>query len=150
MMIANADDSLLLSTSNKSEIATGYSTLYGDMCGGLAPIGDLTKAQVYALAQIYYKEKNWIPLKIIERAPSAELRPNQKDQDSLPPYPQLDAAVENLVEKIQAPKSKTENWLASILFRNEFKRWQSPPILKVSSHAFGRGRRFPIAHRFKF
>jgi NAD+ synthase (glutamine-hydrolysing) len=149
MIFSNSRGSLLLSTSNKSEIATGYSTLYGDMCGGLAPIGDLTKAQVYSLSRMYHEEKNWIPLDIIERAPSAELRPHQVDQDSLPPYELLDKAVENIVEKCEPAKSKTENWLLSVLFRNEFKRWQSPPILKVSSHAFGRGRRYPIAHRFK-
>lgn len=149
MIVANANGSLLLSTSNKSEIATGYSTLYGDMCGGLAPIGDLTKAQVYALSQMYAREKNWIPIEIIDRAPSAELRPNQKDQDSLPAYDLLDLAVENIVEKCEPAKSKTEKWLLNVLFRNEFKRWQSPPILKVTSHAFGRGRRYPIAHRFK-
>jgi NAD+ synthase (glutamine-hydrolysing) len=149
MIVANANGSLLLSTSNKSEIATGYSTLYGDMCGGLAPIGDLTKAQVYALSRIYVQERNWIPIDIIDRAPSAELRPNQKDQDSLPAYDLLDVAVENIVEKCESAKGKTEKWLLNVLFRNEFKRWQSPPILKVTSHAFGRGRRYPIAHRFK-
>jgi NAD+ synthase (glutamine-hydrolysing) len=149
MIISNAQASMLLSTSNKSEIATGYSTLYGDMCGGLAPIGDLTKAQVYQLSRWYYENKNWIPIDIIERAPSAELRPNQRDQDSLPPYPKLDVAVTNIIEKCEPTNSKIEEWLLGPLFRNEFKRWQSPPILKVSAHAFGRGRRYPIAHKFR-
>lgn len=149
MIISNAHGSLLLSTSNKSEMATGYSTLYGDMCGGLAPIADLTKAQVYELSRWYQSEKNWIPAEIITRPPSAELRPNQTDQDSLPPYPILDVAVENLVEKCRPAKNKIESWLLGPLFKNEFKRWQAPPILKVSSHAFGRGRRYPIAHRYR-
>lgn len=147
MALSNKDGSLLLTTGNKSEYATGYSTLYGDMCGGLAPIGDLLKGEVYDLAKLYNSEREVIPDEIITRPPSAELRPNQKDQDSLPPYDELDAAVKKLVEDQKPAKSETEKWLLGALARSEFKRWQAPPVLKVSGHAFGRGRRFPIAHK---
>lgn len=147
MAYSNATNSLLLTTGNKSEYATGYATLYGDMCGGLAPIGDLTKKQVYELARYYNSNQEIIPEEIITRPPSAELRPNQKDQDSLPPYEELDSAVEKLVEKAQKAKSSTEKWLIKKLVQTEFKRYQAAPILKVSSHSFGRGRRWPIAHR---
>ncbi|MGZ3744565.1 MAG: NAD+ synthase [Pseudobdellovibrionaceae bacterium] len=147
MAFSNKENSLLISTSNKSEYAAGYSTLYGDMCGGLAPLGDLTKKQIYELAKIYNAQGETIPKAIIERAPSAELRPNQKDQDTLPPYDLLDAAVVNLVERLGPAKSATDQWLLPLIMRTEFKRWQAPPILKVSAHAFGRGRRWPIAHK---
>jgi NAD+ synthase (glutamine-hydrolysing) len=147
MAFANKENSLLLSTSNKSEMAAGYSTLYGDMCGGLAPIGDLTKAQVYALCSLYNMERELIPETILTRAPSAELRPNQKDQDSLPPYDDLDQSVERLVRDCGSIKTKTDQWLSGALLRSEFKRWQAPPVLKVSKHSFGRGRRYPVAQR---
>lgn len=147
MAYSNQQGSLLLTTSNKSEYATGYSTLYGDMCGGLAPIGDLTKGQVYDLARYYNLQGEIIPQEIIDRAPTAELRKNQQDQDSLPPYEELDKAVSYLVEKSGPVKTKTDKWLLPILFKTEFKRWQAPPVLKVSPHSFGRGRRYPIAHR---
>jgi NAD+ synthase (glutamine-hydrolysing) len=147
MAYGNQTGSLLLTTGNKSEYATGYATLYGDMCGGLAPIGDLTKKQVYELAEYYNIHDEIIPAKIISRPPTAELRPNQKDQDSLPPYDQLDLAVTNIVEKSKAAKTPTEKWLIQRLVQTEFKRWQAAPILKVSSHSFGRGRRWPLAHR---
>lgn len=149
MAFSNKENSLLLNTSNKSEYAAGYSTLYGDMCGGLAPLGDLTKEQVYDLARYYNKESEIIPLEIIERAPSAELRPNQKDQDSLPPYEDLDKSVMHLVEKSAVAKTATDKWLLPVLMKSEFKRWQAAPILKVSAHSFGRGRRYPVAHRAK-
>ncbi len=149
MALSNKDNSLLLTTGNKSEYAAGYSTLYGDMCGGLAPLGDLTKEQVYALARHYNAQDELIPAYIIDRAPSAELRPNQKDQDSLPPYADLDKSVQYLVENSGAAKTPTDKWLLPVLMRTEFKRWQAPPILKVSQHSFGRGRRYPIAHKAK-
>jgi NAD+ synthase (glutamine-hydrolysing) len=149
MAVANAQGSLLLTTGNKSEYACGYTTMYGDMCGGLAPIGDLSKTQIYALCDLYNKTQELIPQKIISRAPSAELRPNQKDQDSLPPYEELDNSVEKLVVKGMSAKTKTDQWLQRALFTTEFKRWQAPPILKVSRRAFGRGRRWPIAHQAK-
>lgn len=147
MAYANVTNSLLLTTGNKSEYATGYATLYGDMCGGLAPLGDLTKKQVYDLARHYNENREIIPEQIITRPPSAELRPNQKDQDSLPPYDELDTAVENVVEKVKKPKNSTEKWLLNKLVQTEFKRYQAAPILKTSSHSFGRGRRWPLAHR---
>jgi NAD+ synthase (glutamine-hydrolysing) len=149
MAYSNVENSLLLATSNKSEYAAGYATLYGDMCGGLAPLGDLTKQQVYAVCAEYNRRQEIIPEEILTRAPSAELRPDQKDQDTLPPYPQLDRSVENLVERCGKVKTPTDRWLLPLLMRSEFKRWQAPPILKVSSHSFGRGRRYPIAHRAK-
>jgi NAD+ synthase (glutamine-hydrolysing) len=147
MAYSNQQGSMLLTTGNKSEYATGYSTLYGDMCGGLAPIGDLTKGQVYQLAKYYNLQGEIIPAGIIDRPPTAELRENQKDQDSLPPYDELDKSVAYLVEKSGVAKTKTDKWLLPILMKTEFKRWQAPPILKVSPHSFGRGRRYPIAQR---
>ncbi len=147
MSYANHKNSLLLTTGNKSEYATGYSTLYGDMCGGLAPIGDLTKKQVYELAAYYNSTAKIIPQAIIDRPPTAELRPNQKDQDTLPPYEDLDKAVVNIVEKSKKPSNETEKWLIARLVATEFKRWQAAPILKASSHSFGRGRRWPLAHK---
>lgn len=147
MAYSNLTNSLLLTTGNKSEYAAGYATLYGDMCGGLAVIGDLTKKEVYDLARLYNRESEIIPKFILDRAPSAELRPNQKDQDSLPEYDLLDQAVVNLVEKKKSVKTKTDKWLIKQLMKTEFKRWQAPPIIKVSEHSFGRGRRYPVAHR---
>jgi NAD+ synthase (glutamine-hydrolysing) len=149
MAISNRESSLLISTGNKSEYATGYTTLYGDQCGGLAPLGDLLKREVYALASHYNIERDVIPKEIIERAPSAELRPNQKDQDSLPPYDELDDAVVRVIEKRMPAKNETEKFVLVASLKSEFKRWQAPPILKVSDHAFGRGRRIPIAQRAK-
>lgn len=147
MAYSNKEKSMLLTTGNKSEYATGYATLYGDMCGGLAPLGDLTKNQIFELCEYYNSQGEIIPKFIIERPPSAELRPNQKDQDSLPSYELLDKAVVNIVEKGLTPKSVTEKWLMQKIIQTEFKRWQAPPILKVSSHSFGRGRRYPIAYK---
>ena len=147
MAYSNANHSCLLNTSNKTELATGYSTLYGDLCGGLSPIGDLTKTQVYGLAGLY---ADVISEEIVSRPPTAELRENQKDQDSLPPYSELDAAVERIVTYDLPAKSKLDHWLLGVLAGSEFKRWQAPPILKVSPRSFGGGRRWPIsspAHR---
>lgn len=149
MAYSNFSGSLLLTTGNKSEYATGYATLYGDMCGGLAPLGDLTKKQIVELCKHYNQEIEIIPEFIIKRPPSAELRPDQKDQDSLPAYELLDKAVQNIVEKKKPAKSETEKWLVKQLMKTEFKRWQAPPILKMSEHSFGRGRRYPIAHKAK-
>lgn len=147
MGYANRERSMLLATSNKSELATGYSTLYGDMCGGLMPIGDLLKGEVYQVAEYYNRSTELIPPEIISRPPSAELRPGQKDQDSLPPYDELDVAVEKLVEDYGEAKTTVEKLVLHMLMTSEFKRWQAPPILKVSDHAFGRGRRLPLSHR---
>jgi len=148
MMFANLSNSLLLATGNKSEIATGYSTLYGDMCGGIMPLGDLLKRQVYAVAAYYNSQYELIPKEIINRAPSAELRPGQKDQDSLPEYDILDKSVESVVSKMQAAKNTTDQWLLKKLAVSEFKRWQAPPVLRVSDHSFGRGRRMPISNAY--
>ena len=147
MAFSNKTDSLLLNTSNKTEFATGYGTLYGDMAGGLCPIGDLLKSEVYDLSRHYNKEQEIIPNRIIDRPPSAELAPDQKDEDSLPPYAELDPAVEKLVEKMGSAKTGTEKFVLNSLYKSEFKRWQAPPILKLSEHSFGRGRRMPVAHK---
>lgn len=147
MAYSNHSNSLLLATSNKSEFAVGYATLYGDMCGGLAPIGDLKKEQVYSIAKLYNEQREVIPQRIIEREPSAELRPGQKDSESLPSYNLLDGSVERIVSEGLATKGRTDIWLLSALYKSEFKRWQAPPILKTSFRSFGRGRRWPLAHK---
>lgn len=147
MAYANEFGSLLLATGNKPELACGYSTLYGDLCGGLLPIGDLTKGQIVELARHYNRETEIIPPKAIERPPSAELRPGQKDEDSLPPYKELDKTVQHIVERNGSIRGDQDRWLLKALVGSEFKRWQAPPILKVSSHSFGRGRRWPLAHK---
>lgn len=147
MGYSNQNHSMLLSTGNKTEMAVGYTTLYGDMCGGLSPIADLTKTQVYKLAKEINIKREIIPEGIITRPPSAELRDNQKDQDSLPAYEILDKSVTKIVEHCAKPTTPTDIWTLNSLMKSEFKRWQAPPILKVSDHAFGRGRRFPIAHK---
>lgn len=146
MAFSNEKGSLVLGTSNKSELAVGYSTLYGDLCGALLPIGDLLKTEVYELANYYNSEAEVIPQGIIDRPPSAELRPNQKDEDSLPPYAELDPIVKKIVEGFYTPKTEIEKRILKMMMQSEFKRWQAPPILKISDHAFGRGRRLPVAH----
>lgn len=149
MALSNLNGSLLLGTSNKSELAVGYSTLYGDLCAGLLPIGDLLKTQVYDLAAHYNSEYELIPKDIITRPPTAELRENQRDDDSLPPYETLDPIVKKLVEDLKPPKSDLEKKIYSMMMKSEFKRWQAAPILRLSNHAFGRGRRLPIACRIE-
>lgn len=144
MAYSNTTNSLLLTTGNKSEYAMGYATLYGDMNGGLAPLGDLLKGQVYELSKDYNKHSELIPEDIITRAPTAELRENQKDQDSLPPYPDLDNLVEKFIVDCKPPKNDFEKDIFNRMMKAEFKRWQAAPILKVSEHAFGTGRRYPI------
>jgi NAD+ synthase (glutamine-hydrolysing) len=119
------------------------------MCGGLAPIADLTKNQVYLISKLYNRTNELIPKEIILRYPTAELRPDQRDQDNLPEYRLLDKSVTALVENSKIARSLTDKQLLSLLMKTEFKRWQAPPILKVSKHSFGRGRRFPIAHKAK-
>ena len=149
MAYANREQSLLLTTGNKAEYAVGYATLYGDMCGGLAPIADLLKTQVWQLARHYNQHQELIPEFIIERPPSAELRPNQRDQDSLPEYFALDKSVRTLVEDYGPVRTKVDAWVLERMLRTEFKRWQAPPILRISQHAFGRGRRLPLAHGYQ-
>ncbi len=146
MGFSNLNNSLLINTSNKSELTVGYSTLYGDLCGGISPIGDLTKKQVFGLCEHYNKSHELIPKKIITRPPTAELKPNQKDSDSLPPYHLLDKSVEKLVVHKKAATTAVDKRVLKMMMRSEFKRWQAPPILRVSTHAFGQGRRMPIAH----
>jgi NAD+ synthase (glutamine-hydrolysing) len=156
MAYSNKFNSLLLTTGNKSELATGYCTLYGDMSGGLAVIGDLLKVQVYALARSINAASPLIPDAIIDKAPSAELRPDQKDQDSLPPYETLDAILEKyLVDNKSAEEiaacgfpATLVRTVVSMVEKAEYKRRQAPPVLKVSPKAFGTGRRIPIARKF--
>jgi NAD+ synthase (glutamine-hydrolysing) len=157
MAVANKHNYLLLTTGNKSEIATGYATLYGDMAGGLAVIGDLYKTDVYKIAEYINKEKEIIPREIIEKAPSAELKYGQIDQDSLPPYDLLDRILRfyleenkelNEIAKLIGEKEVVEKTLKMVDF-NEFKRRQAAPVLKVSKKAFGYGRRYPVVQGWR-
>jgi NAD+ synthase (glutamine-hydrolysing) len=156
MAISNKFGYILLNTSNKSELSTGYGTLYGDMAGGLGVLGDCYKLQVYALARYINRNKEIIPLNIIDKAPSAELRPNQKDSDSLPDYAVLDQILYQYIEKRQGPAEiKALGFDASLVDRtlkmvntNEYKRNQFCPIIRVSPKAFGVGRRVPIVGKY--
>jgi NAD+ synthase (glutamine-hydrolysing) len=156
MAIANKFGYVLLNTSNKSELATGYGTLYGDMAGGLGVLGDCYKMQVYALANYINRDKEIIPVNIITKAPSAELRPDQKDSDSLPDYSVLDKILYQYIERRQGPQEiKTQGFDAALVDRtlkmvnnNEYKRNQFCPIIRVSSKAFGVGRRMPIVGKY--
>lgn len=153
MAWSNKFDSMLLTTGNKSELAVGYCTLYGDMCGALAPIGDLLKTEVFALCERIHAREGLIPRAIIDKPPSAELRPNQLDQDSLPPYPLLDAILERYIEGdkmaddivAEGYDEATVRRVVSMTARAEYKRRQAAPVVKVSPRAFGMGRRMPIA-----
>jgi NAD+ synthase (glutamine-hydrolysing) len=157
MALSNKFGCLLLSTGNKSEIAVGYCTLYGDMDGGLSVISDLPKTMVYRLAEYINREHEIIPQSTINKPPSAELRPDQTDQDTLPPYPTLDAILEQLVEKGKSVaqivsegfNAKIVKWVADAVRKAEYKRRQAAPGLKVTSKAFGIGRRFPLAANYK-
>lgn len=152
MAVANKFGYILLNTSNKSELAVGYGTLYGDMAGGLGVLGDCYKLQVYELAKFINSEKEIIPENIISKAPSAELRPGQKDVDSLPPYDILDEVLYQYIERVQGPSEiKSQGFDAALVDRilkmvnrNEYKRNQFCPIIRVSPKAFGTGRRMPI------
>ena len=156
MAIANKFNYILLNTSNKSELATGYGTLYGDMAGGIAVLGDTYKMQVYALANYINRNQEIIPNHIIHKAPSAELRPNQKDSDSLPDYSILDQILYQYIERRQGPDEiKAMGFDATLVDRtlkmvntNEYKRNQFCPIIRVSSKAFGVGRRMPIVGKY--
>ena len=143
----NERKSLLLGTGNKSELACGYSTLYGDLCGGLLPIGDLYKTEVYDLARFINKTDTVFPPALLRRAPSAELKPRQKDSDDLPPYTTLDPILKKLLKGAN-PQSSTEKVIFSKTHLHEFKRKQAPPILKISENSFGEEWNFPIAHKF--
>ena len=156
MAIANKFGYILLNTSNKSELATGYGTLYGDMAGGLGVLGDCYKLQVYVLARYINREKEIIPANIIHKAPSAELRPNQKDSDSLPDYAVLDQVLYQYIEKRMGPAEiKAMGYDAALVDRtlkmvntNEYKRNQFCPIIRISPKAFGVGRRVPIVGKY--
>jgi NAD+ synthase (glutamine-hydrolysing) len=156
MAFSNKFGHILLNTSNKSEMAVGYGTLYGDMCGGLCVIGDVYKTEVYALAEYINREGEVIPQSILQKAHSAELRPDQKDSDSLPEYAVLDQILYQYIEKKQGPREIIAQGYDEVLVRrvlklvntNEFKRHQTAPILRVSPKAFGMGRRMPIEGKY--
>jgi NAD+ synthase (glutamine-hydrolysing) len=156
MALSNKLNALLLTTGNKSEIAVGYCTLYGDMCGGLAVISDLPKMQVYALAKYINRNGFLIPQNTIDKAPSAELSPDQKDEDSLPPYPMLDTILHLYVEEglsraeiiDQGFDPEIVNFIVKKVDQNEYKRKQAAPGLKISPLAFGIGRRMPIVQKY--
>jgi NAD+ synthase (glutamine-hydrolysing) len=156
MAIANKFGYILLNTSNKSELATGYGTLYGDMAGGIGVLGDCYKLQVYALARYINRDKEIIPANIISKAPSAELRPGQKDTDSLPDYEVLDKILFQYIERTQGPNEiKAQGFDAALVDRilkmvnmNEYKRNQLCPIIRISPKAFGVGRRVPIVGKY--
>ena len=157
MAISNKFGHLLLTTGNKSELAVGYCTIYGDMCGGLAVISDVPKTRIYDLARWMNREKEIIPPGTISKPPSAELRPDQTDQDSLPPYDVLDAILERLVERhwsgdqiiADGFDADTTRRIIRLVDGNEWKRHQAAPGLRVTTKAFGIGRRMPIAQRFR-
>jgi NAD+ synthase (glutamine-hydrolysing) len=157
MAISNKFGSMVLSTGNKSELAVGYCTLYGDMAGGLAVISDVPKLMVYELARWINRERELIPVSSIDKVPSAELRPNQKDEDSLPPYDVLDRILKAYIEDLHSPREIADHYgfdlqlvrdIALLVDRTEYKRKQAAPGLKITSRAFGFGRPFPIAQQF--
>jgi NAD+ synthase (glutamine-hydrolysing) len=157
MAFANINNAMLLATSNKSEIAVGYSTLYGDTCGAIAVIGDLLKTEVYELVDFINSKEEIIPKSIIKKAPTAELRPDQKDSDSLPEYPILDRIIDAYVSRLQTVQEISDQGIDQDLVRRvlnlidgaEYKRQQSPPVLKIAGKAFGAGRRMPVAQGFR-
>ena len=156
MAMSNKFGNIVLNTSNKSEAAVGYGTLYGDMCGGLSVIGDIYKTDVFELARFINKDQEIIPENTIVKPPSAELRPNQKDSDSLPDYDILDQVLYQYIEKQQGPKEIIAMGFEESLVRrilrlvniNEFKRYQTAPVIRVSTKAFGMGRRMPIVGKY--
>ncbi len=156
MAFSNKFGNILLNTTNKSEMAVGYGTLYGDMCGGISVIGDVYKMEVYALARFINKDGEVIPLSSIEKPPSAELRLNQKDSDSLPDYDILDKVLFQYIEKRRGPKELVKmgfdealvNRILRLVNINEFKREQTAPVLRVSNKGFGSGRRVPIVGKY--
>ncbi|MDD5634594.1 MAG: NAD+ synthase [Candidatus Omnitrophica bacterium] len=156
MAFSNKEGYLVLTTGNKSEISVGYCTLYGDMAGGLAVISDVPKKMIYQLAEYINRKKEIIPGEVIKRAPTAELKPDQLDQDTLPPYEILDEILHDYIENglsAQALINKgfepaTVKWVTGAVRNNEYKRRQAPPCLKVTTKAFGMGRRMPIAAKY--
>jgi NAD+ synthetase len=158
MAVSNAEGRLVLATGNKSELSTGYCTLYGDTVGGLAVLGDVYKRDVYALARLANRNGERIPRRTIEKPPSAELAPNQLDADDLPPYEVLDSVLEQAIEGELAASSMklppgtsldTAREIVQRVDRNEYKRRQAPLVLRTSRKAFGSGRRLPIVHRYR-
>jgi NAD+ synthetase len=157
MAHSNRTGSLVLATGNKSELAVGYCTLYGDMCGGLAVIADVPKTRAYALARHLNKETERIPTRIITKPPSAELKPDQIDQDDLPPYEVIDPIIQGYVEESKGLETlvrmgfdrQVVSEVINRIDRNEYKRFQAPPGLKITPKAFGEGRRYPLAKRFE-
>jgi NAD+ synthase (glutamine-hydrolysing) len=154
MAFSNKFNALVLTTGNKSEMSTGYCTLYGDMVGALAVIGDVFKTRVYDLCRCVNREREVIPRAILEKPPSAELRPGQRDTDSLPPYEVLDPILEAYVEHYESPETiaaergldlEMVRAVVKMVERSEYKRQQAALVLKVTPKAFGMGRRFPIA-----
>ena len=156
MAVSNKLGALLLTTGNKSELAVGYCTLYGDMCGGLAVISDLPKTKVFELARHLNKVSEIIPQNTIDKPPSAELRPDQKDSDSLPEYEILDGILQGYVEEGLSIQSlvgtgydeEVVRKIVSLVDRNEYKRKQAAPGLKITPLAFGIGRRMPIVQKY--
>ena len=156
MGLSNKFGHILLNTSNKSESAVGYGTLYGDMNGGLSVLGDVYKTDVFALARFINRDQEVIPLNTITKPPSAELRPDQKDSDSLPEYDVLDRILFDYIELAKSPAAIVESGFEEatvrrtilLVNRNEYKRFQTPPILRVSSKAFGFGRKMPLVAKY--
>ena len=156
MALSNKFGSLLLTTGNKSEMAVGYCTLYGDMSGGLAVLADVPKVMVYELARWMNRAGEVIPVNTITKPPSAELRPNQKDSDYLPDYAILDEIVYQSIKLLKGPSelveqcfdAETVKRVLKLVNASEHKRYQTPPTLRVSSKAFGMGRRMPIVARY--
>jgi NAD+ synthase (glutamine-hydrolysing) len=156
MAMSNKFGKILVNTSNKSELAVGYSTLYGDLCGSISVIGDVYKTQVYAMAEYLNKEGERIPSNILTKEPSAELRPDQKDSDSLPIYPILDGILRLYIEErkgkdeiiLEGYDASTVSRIINLVNANEYKRYQAPPIIRVSSKAFGKGRIMPLVAKY--
>jgi NAD+ synthase (glutamine-hydrolysing) len=156
MALSNKYHKIVLATGNKSEMAVGYATLYGDMCGGFAPLKDISKTMVYKLSNYRNSISKVIPERVITRPPSAELAPNQVDQDTLPSYDVLDDILTRFVEMKQSVSKIIEqghnfevvNKVTSMILKNEYKRRQSAPGPKVSSNAFGKERRYPMTSKF--
>jgi NAD+ synthase (glutamine-hydrolysing) len=152
MAISNKKRKMVLTTGNKSEMSVGYATLYGDMAGGFAPIKDVPKLLVYRLCEYRNALGAVIPQRVLERPPSAELAPDQKDEDSLPPYAVLDPILEAYVEQDRSIaeiiamgfEADTVRRVATLVDRNEYKRRQAPPGVRITRRAFGRDRRYPI------
>jgi NAD+ synthase len=165
MALSNKFGAMVLTTGNKSEMSVGYATLYGDMCGGYSVLKDVYKTTVFALsrwrnahkpAHVFGPEGPVMPERVIAKPPTAELRPNQKDQDSLPPYDELDAILERMIEREMGPAeivaqgfdAGTVKQVFRLLDRAEYKRRQAPPGVKITSRAYGRDRRYPIVNGY--